>query len=449
MRLLFILIIGTLAASDTLNEGMSMGHGLSAKNALIYPIALGLVFRMALTGRFRVRLPVVNAAFLLWIGYALLTWIACITIIHYPGYEPIPNAITLKGKMFDMALFFFTFFYGAETRDDFFVLSKTLALAIGMANIMTLADLAGIVHLGVTIGSAGVEAGRVFGVFGHANDTGALIVCMLPLLAAVATSSRGWLKILWTAGALASIAVLLLTVSRGAFVGVAIGYSCALWICRRYLPASRVVTWIAAGFTSLLVSAGLAAALMPQFVNVLSSRLFNQSMAVSVAVASSGRTFLWLRTLHAMMLHPITFLTGYGWRTYELWYVLITHNYYLDQWFDLGLIGLLAFVTILYQAVATARRAIETADAQLRPYLVAFIFGILGLSVAVFFVNMERPWDYVWIYVGFTLRAAADMVEKMQSRAARPTGIVSKPAGYAPHARPSAARPRFVGDVRR
>jgi O-antigen ligase len=450
MRLLFMLVIGTLATSDTLNMGMSMGHGLSVKNALIYPIALGLMFRMAVTGRFRVRMGVVNAAFLLWIGYALLTWIACIAVIHYPGYQPLRNAITLKGKMFDMALFFFTFFYGAETQDDFLVLIKTLAFAIGMANIMTLADLAGIVHLGITIGTQGVEAGRVFGVFGHANDTGALIVCTLPLLAAIATASRGWAKVFWYLGALASIAVLLLTVSRGAFVGVAIGYAWALWLCRRHLPTERVVAWVLIGLCALIVSAALAAALMPQFIDVWSERLFNQSMATSVAVASSGRTFLWLRTLHSMMAHPITFVTGYGWRTYKLWFVLVTHNYYLDQWFNLGLIGLLAFLTILYQSITTARRAAAIAEAYLRPYLIAFVFGMLGLAVAVFFVNLERPWDYVWIYVGLTLRAAADALENAPSQSARATArVTSDPTGYSPAGRALAAPPRLVGDVRR
>src|SRR5579885_835647 len=373
MRILFILLIGALAAADISSKGMSLGAGLSVKNALLYPIALGLLFRMTLTGRLRLRLPMVNVAFLVWFGYALLTWIACITVIRYPGYDATANAISLKTGLFDSVLFFFTYFYGVETEGDFFALAKTLALAIGIANILTLADVAGIVNLGVTIGTDGVEAGRVFGVFGHANDTAALIVCLLPLLAAVAISSRGWMKAFWFLGALSSIAVLLLTVSRGAFVGAAVGYAAALWLCRRHLPASRVVSWVLMGLTCLVVAAGVAAVVMPGFTQVLTDRLFNQSLAVSAATASSGRTALWMRTIHAMTMHPITLLTGYGWRTYELWYVLITHNFYLDQWFNLGVIGLFAFLTILHQTLTTALRAVTAAEAHLRPYFIAFI----------------------------------------------------------------------------
>ncbi|MGA7538166.1 MAG: O-antigen ligase family protein [Steroidobacteraceae bacterium] len=443
MRLLFMLVIGALAIADTFSLDMSMGPGLSVKNALIYPIALGLLFRMALTGRFRLRLPVLNAAFVIWVTYAILTWIAIVTVIHYPGYEIRETGISLKALLMDSAIFFFTFFYGVESERDFFVLTKTLAFAVGMANILTLADVAGIIHLGITVGSSGVEEGRVFGVFGHANDTGALIVCFLPMLTAVATSSRGWMKVFWYASALASIVVLMLTVSRGAYVAVAIGYAWGVWLCRRYLPTSRVVAWVLIGLSSLVLAVGVAAAVMPDFVQTLTERLLNQSMAVSVATASSGRTSLWLASVAVMAAHPITFLTGFGWRTHQLMFTLVTHNFYLDQWFELGLVGLLALLTIFYQTVSTALRAVAAAEAHLRPYMIALVFGMLGLAVAIFFVNLERPWDYIWIYVGFTLRAAVEAVEKAQSP--------MKPAAHASGApaRARAVRPRLVGAVRR
>ncbi len=450
MRFLFMLVIGAFAISDTFSIGMSLGPGLSVKNALIYPIALGLMFRMALTGRFRVRMPIVNLAFVVWVGYAMLTWIACLTVIHYPGYELRSTAIALKSLLIDGAIFFFTFFYGVETESDFLVLTKTFALAIGIANMMTLLDVAGIVHLGITIGSEGVEAGRVFGVFGHANDTGALMVCLLPMLAAVATSSSGWQKVLWYGAALCSSAVLMLTAPRAAYAGAAVGYLWALWLCRRHLPTSRVVSWVLIGLSSLVVSVALAAFLWPQFIQVFTERLFNQTMAVSVSVASSGRTTLWLANLDVMMRHPITFLTGYGWRVHELMFTLVTHNYYLDQWFGLGLFGLLAFLTILYQTVTTGLRAVAVADAHLRPYMIALVFGILGLAVSIFFVNLERPWDYIWSSGGLRRRAGGAGGEKTaHAGAARATSAVPKPAPYAPGARPRVARARLVGDVRR
>jgi O-antigen ligase len=440
MRPLLVLLISVLAVSDILHTGLSLGPGLSVKNALLYPIALGLLFRMALTGRFRMRLPAVNAAFVVWIAYALLTWIACVTFLHYPGYHALHYGVELKSVLIDAALFFFTYFYGIDSEQDYLLMARTLAFWIGLANILTLGDLAGIVPLHVTIGQGGVEADRVFGVFGHANDTGALIVCLLPLLVAVAVSSRSLARIYWYAGAFASVAVLILTVSRGAFVGLAIGYGAGVWLCRRYLPASKVVAWTLIGVTTALIAGGVAIALMPNMAQVLAQRLFNQSMASSIGEASSGRTVIWLRAIDTMMAHPITLLTGYGWDVYHTMFVLVTHNFYLDQWFGLGLVGLFAFLTILYQTLTTARRAIAAEAGPLRPYMIAFVFGMLGIMVCIFFINLNRPWSYVWVFMGFSLRAAADLVEKAERSASRRVRRERAAVAPAPAVQPRPAR---------
>lgn len=450
MRLLFVLLISTLAASDILQTGMSLGPGLSVKNALLYPIALGVLFRMALTGRFRMRLPIVNAAFIVWITYALLSWIACVTVLHYPGYEPLATFINLKSGLFDSVLFFFVFFYGTEGEGDFHLFAKALTFWVSIANILTLADVAGVVHLGITVGSNGVEADRVFGVFGHANDTAALIVCVLPMMVTVAMSSRGASRLFWYVGALASVAVMLLTVSRAAYVGVIVGYGAATWACRRHLPTSRIVNWTLIGATCIVVAAGLAAVLMPEFSQVISERLLSQSMSSSMTEVSSGRTTIWATAISTMMSHPLTLLTGFGYRVYETMFVLVTHNYYLDQWFGLGLIGLFSLLTVEYQVVATAVRAIAVASKPMRPYMISLAFGMLGLAVCIFFGNLDRPWSYVWVYVGFSLRAAADILERADRAALESTRrTVLEPVGSgAMGARAHARRPA-VGGLRR
>ena len=446
MRLLYVLLISTLALSDIFSVGMSLAPGLSVKNALLYPLALGLMFRMALTGRFRMRLPIVNVAFILWITYAVLTWVVCVTMIHYPGYDARNAGIELKSELFDSVLFFFVYFYGMESESDFHLIAKTLAFWIGIANILTLADVAGVIHLGIQVGQNGVEADRVFGVFGHANDTAALIVCVLPMMVAVAMQSRGSARLFWYAGAFASVAVLLLTVSRGAYVGVVLGYGAAVWFCRRYLPTSRVFAWVLIGSTCVVIAAALAVALLPQFSQVITERIFSQSMSGSISDASSGRTVIWATTIATMMAHPITLITGYGFFVYQTMFVLVTHNYYLDQWFGLGLIGLFCLLTIQYQTVATALRAIAAGAGPLRPYMIALVFGMLGLAVSIFFDNMDKPWSYVWIYVGFTLRAAAELVERSQKAEARKSSVGSalEPVGTRPtvrtRTRPAPAR---------
>ena len=179
-----------------------------------------------------------------------------------------------------------------------------------------------------------------------------------------------------------------------------------------------------------MIAAALAVVLLPEFSQVITERIFNQSMAGSISVASSGRTEIWATAISTMMAHPITLLTGYGFLVYQTMFVLITHNYYLDQWFGLGLIGLFSLLTIQYQTVATGLRAIAAGAGPLRPYMIALVFGMLGLAVSIFFDNMDKPWSYVWIYVGFSLRAAADIVEKSQREALKsPMGAALKSVG--------------------
>jgi O-antigen ligase len=82
------------------------------------------------------------------------------------------------------------------------------------------------------------------------------------------------------------------------------------------------------------------------------------------------------------------------------------HNQYFNFLFNLGLPGLLAFIGLLASAAGLAKRASESADDELRPYLIGFVIGVLAVSAAVFFVDLHRPWYYFWAYAGVALRLA-------------------------------------------
>src|SRR5262249_35064820 len=108
-------------------------------------------------------------------------------------------------------------------------------------------------------------------------------------------------------------------------------------------------------------------------------------------------------------------------------FVYATHNYYLDLLFNLGLIGLLAFVAILYQAVRTARAAVDLASEEMRPFMIALVFGMLGLGVNIMFTNLSKAWPYIWMYMGMTLSAGAKLIADTVRRreAATPTVTVA------------------------
>lgn len=406
MRWLILLLLSMLTLGDVLQVQMSLAPGLSVKNLLLYWIVFALLARIVVSGELRAQLPALQAAFALLIGYAMASWVVAGLVIHYPRYDMIQSGISLKGLLIDPALLLFATFYALRTSDDVRAVLKGFALALTFANFITMTDVIGLTHFGLRVGDSGAEEGRVFGVFGHANDTAGLIVCLLPGIAALAVTSRH--RILWWGMSLVSLAVLIMTVSRGAYVAAVLGSAWAMYACRRYLPVALMVRTALLGLLTVIVGVLLVSLLDPHMGGILRDRMLGQSTSVSADDISSGRTVIWMAAIGMMMRTPVTLLTGFGWDTYSVMpFHFVTHNHYLSLWFELGIPGLAAFLFIFGYVLVVARRALSVPGAaEMRPHLIAFIFGMLCLSIVLMFGNMLAPWPYIWIYIGVMMRAA-------------------------------------------
>ena len=407
MRWLIVLLVSMLVMSDLLGLSMSLGPGLSVKNAILYFLALALVARLIMSEEHRLELPAVMVAFVILIGYAFFSWLAASFVIDYPRYDPVESAINLKALLIDPALFFFAAFYAVRTQADVRLVLKAFVLALTVANFFTLTDVVGLTDFGVRIGARGAEAGRVFGVFGHANETAGLIACVLPAVAALAVSSRGMARFGWWTAALISLSVMIMTVSRGAFVAVALGTLWALYLCRRAMPAATLMRGAVIAGVSVAVVMIFVSILLPDIGSTIKERMLGQTTAMDMDEVSSGRTAIWSAAVDRMMGTPLTLITGFGWDVYRsMPFHYATHNHYLGLWFELGIPGLAAFVFILVYVIRTARKALESRARELRPYLIGFLFGMLPLTIAIFFGDLTNPWPYVWLYIGIAMRAA-------------------------------------------
>lgn len=417
MRWMFVFLVTLLIASDFLGHNPGLGPGLSVKNACLYVVSLALLFRMALSGNFKLRMPGLHMAWALWIGYAILTFFTAWLVIHYRNYSALQSAIGLKSDLIDSAMFCFVVFYGVQTEKDYRTVMSALMAAIGISSILTLTDLAGLTSLGTKVGEKGAEADRIFGAFGHANETGALLGCMLPGVIAMVTSTRGFWRLFWIGCAAATGLVFVLTVSRGAYVGVAVGYTVAVFMFRQLIPPGRIVVWVIAGIGCALVGAVVVIIAQPDAAASIADRVFGIG-TMGISEASSGRTDIWLQALAAMMEDPVSLVTGFGWNVYSTMpTTLVMHNTYLDQWFNLGLPGLFAYVFIYYNTIGTAKRAAAVALPPIRGEMIAYAFGMLALAVAVFFGNMYTSKPYTWMYVGLAMRGALFALDKATTAA--------------------------------
>jgi O-antigen ligase len=425
MRYLLALLIFFLATADVFGWTASLAPGVSVKNAILYLIILALATRFVVRGGMHLELPQVHLWFGVLIAYATLSWLVTGLLVRYESYTLLESGIDLKAYLLDNVLVFVLFLYGTRTLADARFLLRCLLLAVAAANVIAIGNVAGLYHIGVTtVGTEGNLAGRVFGAFGHANETGALIVSLLPAYLAAALSATGGARVLWVLPGVASAALMIMTGSRGAFVALLLGVVFGSVICR------RIISWRRA----LLLAVAIVALMVPllAFISLKFGDVFTQrvtEMLLSTGTSSVERTYIWQPVIDRMLSNPIAMITGFGWATYDVMgFFFAAHNYYLLLWFELGIVGLVSYLLLIRSLLISARRAAEHAPDETARYLIAFVYGMVGLSAALVFSVIYKPWLYVWMYTGVTMRMALLAAQTAQRNAALDERTAHAPA---------------------
>ena len=407
MRFVLSALILLLVVSNIFSLDLSLAPGLSAKNAVLYVAASLIAFRLVVTRNFQMDMGKFVAVYLAFIAYAIATWLVAGLFIEYKSYSLLQSGILLKSNLIDPLIFFLTFFFGARSSEDAVKILKVILIGGVLMHLATLGDAFHIYSLGNY--EEPESNGRMGGPLGEANTYGDFIAMFLPPLCAAMLMSRGLARLWWILSIALSLAALLTTASRAAFVAVLLSSAIGAYALRRYLPAEKILPWVAKAAVGGLLLVSLIFAVSNDFKQLLYERLIGESQAVGVANISSGRTEFWSEMLERMMLHPYSLFTGFGWDTYgTMGFLYQSHNYYLSLWFNLGLPGLILGITPFIILLGTARRAIGTADAVYQPYLIAFVFTIYATLIAVFFGELFTPWPYFWAYAGLLMRVAAD-----------------------------------------
>ena len=406
MRWLLIGLILFLTASIVFGFDPGPAPGIKIKNAFLYLLVLGLVLRLTLDRSYRLQMPAVPILFSIMIAYGVLSYLAIVLVIQYPRYDWLASGLMLKNSLFDQMLFFLVFFYGLRTNEDALTLLKVLLAAWAVAHIMAVLDATGIMHVG------DIEQrsdGRVQGAVGESNQYGAFVAMSLPAIVALVTNTRGIWRLFWMGASVITAATLLMTVSRGAFVATMVATLGGVYLFRRYMPARKLAMWAVGGFVAAVFVAVIVTAV--GFDDLIIHRL-TQGSGSDLTATSSGRTEIWGTVLGVMFRTPLTLLTGFGWEAYSTFpFRWNTHNHYLLQFFNLGLIGLVCTVLLFIVVVRTANRAATYARPDVRVVLISFGFATIAVGTAVFFVNLFVPWIYYWSYAGICMRLAMNALE--------------------------------------
>lgn len=417
MPILIGLMLAIEMYCDVFQLEASIAPGLSVKNGMLYLLAAVIAFRIVASRNFRFELPRLQSAFLLLIAYAIVTWLIAWKIIQYDNYPGIDNGILLKGTLADFYIFFIVCLYGITSVDEAIIALSALLLVCAGANLVTVSDTVGLTHLGLIDVR---DDGRVEGALGEANQYAAFLTLLIPLYAAAAYTTRTLWRLVWVGCTALALLAMLTTVSRGGFVGLLVAAFVGSYVFRRHIAIGRIAGWGVLGVTAVMIVLFAVSGTMR---SLIADRIFNESTHGNV---SDGRGDIWANTLSLMLNHPITMITGYGWRVYwSMPHTYSPHNTYMNYWFNLGIPGLGCLLVVLHTIWSTARSAaMRTTDSRVRYLLIGFCFGLLGICISIFFVELYTPWPFVWACSGIMMRLALEA-----PAAARP---VSDPMQAAP-----------------
>ncbi len=282
---------------------------------------------------------------------------------------------------------------------------------------------------------SGRSLNRPAATLGQANTFGAFLVAAISASAfLVLTARQRWQQAALGAGVLAMLFALFFTISRSAYIAAFVvlmiwSVGGVLWFVflrrgRRPSPAQWAATGVAgAGVATLaLALAGVVATLVlvpfPQGRAGLvdaADRLRASDEITSESIG--GRLSLWRMALEMTADRP---LLGHGQDAFTIRFAEYrdrpdlpgirtdnvepesAHNFFLDLASGTGVLGLLAFLTLVGALLWHAtRRALGAEDEQVQVALLALGAGVVGYLVAIFFGFSEAMTSWLlWLLLG-------------------------------------------------
>jgi O-antigen ligase len=389
------IVIMNLTAGFILFTGLSFLDLLSTSGSFSGTKLIGLILfvsylgyiatrRVAGASSFATENPMLVVAMIAFISWSVLSYIW--------AYDP---STALSGsERFALNMLLIPIAYAAlrERRHVYWMIAAFAAGAVFSA------------VFGFLVPSTSATVGygnRATGSIGDPNAQAAVLVASLPLLLSLFGVYRNSprIKII----AVACVAIVFIgfveTLSRGGIVALAVMMVAAVIFGGRWRrkAAALLMVGVAATSAYYLVVAPLAA---------------RQRITSS---DSSGRTTIWTVALRVFRAHPVL---GVGTDNFILvegqyvnqpgavtaFYVInapkVAHDSFLEQLVDLGIVGLLAFVSVLSLAFGAAVRAVRrferAGDQDMELVSRAVVLSLVALITSNFFISGQYA-KYLWL----------------------------------------------------
>ncbi|MBC8031414.1 MAG: O-antigen ligase family protein [Pyrinomonadaceae bacterium] len=239
--------------------------------------------------------------------------------------------------------------------------------------------------------------GRGSGIFGNTNDMALHVVTLFPIPIALLFATRNTLrKLLFAACAAVMLAAIVLSYSRGAFLGLIV---VLIFLTMKLGRRHRV------GISLAILGLAVAGLLLAPGNYV--GRLLSIMPSLDPGESADARRGELFRSLYVALRHP---LLGIGMGNYqnEMSYKgLVTHNSYTQVAAEMGAAALVCYTLFI---VKPLRKLGQIARETLKPRLssnyyylaVGLQASLLGYMVSTFFLSVAYAW-YIYYLVGFAV----------------------------------------------
>ena len=238
--------------------------------------------------------------------------------------------------------------------------------------------------------------GAISGLFGNSNDLAMHLVTMVPLAVGFAFASKGLRKLLYLCFAVAFTAAIVVTFSRGGFLGLVIA---SVVLVRKIGRKNKFLS------TGALVVTLLAVLVFaPGGYAGRVSTIFNS--AADATGSSTQRTEILKRSILVTLRYPL-FGVGVGNFHYKSLFELVTHNAYTQVSSEMGIPALVIYVMLMVYPLRRLRE-VEKATADLEEkrrihyWSIGIQASIVAYMVSSFFGAVAYQW-YIYYIVGYAV----------------------------------------------
>jgi putative inorganic carbon (HCO3(-)) transporter len=279
------------------------------------------------------------------------------------------------------------------------------------------------------------------------NDVAMMMVCALPLAAFAAVALRGVRRLLAIGAVLVCVLTIILTMSRGGFIGLVV---VSVLLLLRLGTASLAPRLVILAIVAALLMAAAPARYWELMSTIWAPTLGGEYLEAGVFT----RVALWKGGVQLFLTNP---LTGVGIGMYEVAEGLshggrgkwsAAHNSFLQIATELGLVGIVLFASLVVLSVRNARRTLRLARTDERLRDLTWIAAAVETSFYAYIVEgfalsqAYSPMLYFLVGVAIALRLEAQRRLRAPSPAVAPAlarRVAPVPAVIARPNRPSPA----------